>query len=146
MGDGGHLTHPVLGQGRRCLDPALVEGIDPDDGGHEQQADGGEHRVGDEDPHAGDEEEHDHPGGEGHRRQHLGGGLGIGVGVGQQLTRRVAAVVLKGQRLVLAHDLLPQRGVDAHLGDRGHTSAQDDGRRLDKADPHDGERPEGDGP
>ena len=91
-----HVPEALLAERGRVLDPPLEDQVEDQDGRDHEQAEGGQERVGQEQPDRGRAQHGQHPGGERQRRQDLGGGVQVALGPRQQLARRV--LVVPGQR------------------------------------------------
>ena len=99
------------------------------DGREDEQADHGEHEVGEQHLHDGDHHHRDGADRHRQRRDRAPGGLDVGVGVGEQLAGRVALVPLHGQAEVLAGDRAAVVRLHAVLHDAGAQAAGDDADR-----------------
>ena len=91
-----HVAEALLAERGRVLHPPLEDQVEDQDGRDHEQAEGGQERVGQEQPDRGRPQHDQHPGGERQRRQDLGGGVQVALGPRQQLARRV--LVVPGQR------------------------------------------------
>ena len=122
------LGPQLLGPGHQRRHAALVEHVDDDDQREDQQADDGQHRVGERSarPTAMTSID-DHADGHRQRRDRCPGGLDVGVRVGQQLAGRVLLVPRQRQPEVLPGDPAAVRGLHPVLHDPGARAA---GRRC----------------
>jgi hypothetical protein len=137
------LGAQLLGPRRPHLGTPLIDDVDDDHGGEDQQPDHRHHDVGHQ--HLDDGDHHHRQGPDRHRQRcdRPPGGLDVGVGVGQQLTGGVALVPAHRQREVLAGHGPTGVGLHPELHEPSAEPARDDADRSQQGDP-DEERHDGD--